>query len=433
VKKVSLTPCPPVSGSIRPPGSKSITNRALICAALAVGDSRLTGVLDSEDTSLMIGALSDLGVRVDHCREEAEVCICGTGGHLPVQSAKLFLGNSGTSIRFLTAALAACQGSFMLDGVPRMRQRPISDLMDALNQLGGTVSSMNLEDPSCPPVLVQAGGLQGGIATVAGNISSQYLSGLMLASPLARTNVQLEVTGKLVSTPYVAMTAAVMRHFGAQVSMQQERLISVEAGKGYHGTDYGIEPDASAASYFWAAAAVTGGRAKVEGLTQDSLQGDVGFCKVLEKMGCKVEYLSDAIEVIVQRPLVGVDVDMSDISDTVQTLAAVALFATGPTTVRGVAHNRVKETDRITDLSRELVRLGAEVTEFEDGLRIFPPQRIRSAELETYNDHRMAMSLALVGLKTEGIVIKDPDCTAKTYPGYWRDLSQFTGSRITTN
>ena len=311
-----------------------------------------------------------------------------------------------------------------------MRQRPIADLLSALNQLGGDVRSLNQQNPDCPPVKINARGLDGGYATVAGNISSQFLSGLMLAAPLARRDVQLQVVGELVSKPYVLMTESVMRSFGAGVAVTGEHLITIDCSSKYRAIEYEIEPDASAASYFWAAAAITQGSALVQGLTETSLQGDVGFCRVLQKMGCQVDYLSDGIRVTGAAALIGVDVDMSDISDTVQTLAAVALFARGPTTVRGVAHNRVKETDRITDLARELIRLGANVVEFEDGLTIHPPERILPAEIETYNDHRMAMSLALVGLAADGIVIRDPDCTAKTYPGFWQDLSHFAGSRV---
>lgn len=426
---VRLFPCPPVDSSIRPPGSKSITNRAIVCAALATGTSHLTGVLDSEDTQVMISAWKSVGVGVEANPESESLVIEGRGGQLPVRSADLLVANSGTTIRFLTAALCACNGQFRLDGVPRMRQRPIGDLIESLGQLGGQVVSLNTEATDCPPVEIRARGLQGGQAQVPGNISSQFLSGLMMASPLAKSDVQLEVVGELVSVPYVNMTAAVMRSFGAQVSGQVDREIRISAAHRYRSCNYAIEPDASAASYFWAAAAITGGRARVEGLSRASLQGDVRFCDVLEKMGCEVAYSEEAIEVV-GHSLHGVEVDMANISDTVQTLAAVALFAKGPTTVRGVAHNRVKETDRITDLARELRKLGAQVEEFPDGMKITPPEHIQPAELETYNDHRMAMSLALVGLRKDGIRILDPDCTAKTYPGYWEDLAAFSAGRI---
>ncbi len=378
----------------------------------------------------MIQAWQQLGLSIDYDQQSHQLVINGCQGQLPVTTADIHVGNSGTTIRFLTAALSACRGSFTLDGVPRMRQRPIGDLLTALAQLGGQAKSLNGENPDCPPVLIQSSGLSGGRALVAGNISSQFLSGLMLAAPLALQDVILEVQGELVSVPYVAMTSAVMRAFGASVSGHNSGPFCIDSRSKYQAADYSIEPDASAASYFWAAAAIAGGQARVTGLSRDSLQGDVRFCQILEQMGCQVEYDSHAITVRSDGQLSGIETDMGDISDTVQTLAAVALFAKGPTVVRGVAHNRVKETDRIGDLTCELRRLGAQVTEFEDGLRIQPPAQIQAARIKPYLDHRMAMSLALVGLRAEGIIIEDPDCTAKTYPGYWEDLAQFTSCRV---
>jgi len=418
-----------IRASIRPPGSKSITNRAIVCAALAAGRSELTGVLDSEDTSVMIAAWQQLGLHLVHDKADQKLIIEGGGGRTPVQEANLFVANSGTTIRFLTAALAACEGKFRLDGVARMRERPISDLLVGLQQLGAKVASDNSDHPNCPPVTIDAYGLQGGTATVAGNISSQFLSGLMMAAPMAKSDVKLKVVGELVSVPYVAMTADVMRAFGAEVRGEVQGPFTISAAKKYRAAHYSIEPDASAASYFWAAGAILGGTATVEGLSRNSLQGDVRFCECLRQMGCTVEYGNDSVTVQGGK-LSGIDVDMADISDTVQTLAAVALFAAGPTTVRGVAHNRVKETDRISDLARELRKLGAMVDEFHDGMKIHPPKEISAAEIETYGDHRMAMSLALVGLRTQGITILDPHCTAKTYPNYWEDLALFTGSEI---
>lgn len=414
-----------VRASIRPPGSKSITNRAIVCAALASGRSELSGVLDSEDTAVMIEAWQHLGLHLVHDKAKHSLVINGGGGKTPVKDAELFVANSGTTIRFLTAALAACEGRFRLDGVARMRERPIADLLSALRRLGAKVESVNAEHANCPPVLIEASGLAGGLATVEGKISSQFLSGLMMAAPMAEADVELQVVGELVSVPYVVMTAEVMRAFGAEISGNEQGPFTISAAKKYRGTKYAIEPDASAASYFWAAGAITGGVATVEGLGRSSLQGDVRFCECLERMGCEVEYRSDSVTVRGGR-LKGVDVDMSDISDTVQTLAAVALFADGPTTVRGVAHNRVKETDRITDLACELRKLGAVVDEFHDGLRIHPPKEVTPCEIETYRDHRMAMSLALVGLRCAGLTILDPGCTAKTYPNFWEDFASFT-------
>ncbi len=414
---------------MRPPGSKSITNRAIVCAALARGTSHLSGVLDSEDTEVMIEAWRRLGLQLHHDRQQNSLVIVGGGGKNPVETADLFVANSGTTIRFLTAALSACVGNFRLDGVARMRQRPIGDLLNALRQLGADVASESPGIPECPPVLIKARGLAGGRARVAGNISSQFLSGLMMAAPMAAADVVLEVSGDLVSIPYVAMTAAVMRAFGAAVDGAEQGPFTISAAAKYQGTNYSIEPDASAASYFWAAAAITGGQGRVEGLSRSSLQGDVRFCECLELMGCEIEYFPEAV-LVRGGSLTGIDVNMSDISDTVQTLAAVAMFANGPTTVRGVAHNRVKETDRISDLARELRKLGATVTEFHDGLTIEPPEKITPCEIETYGDHRMAMSLALIGLRCPELVILDPGCTAKTYPNYWSDLASFSNCRI---
>ncbi len=410
----------PVVGVIRPPGSKSITNRALVCAALANGRSTLTGVLDSDDTRYMLDALKRLGfgVRVSDSGETVE--IDGADGRIPALEAELFVGNSGTSIRFLTAMLTLGAGGFRLDGVARMRERPISDLVDALNQLGARVRCE--QGNGCPPVWVHASGLPGGAATVRGDLSSQFLSGLMLAAPCAASPVELVIDGTLVSVPYVEITRRVMEAFGAEVDVAPDGAGFRIPNSGYRPADYAIEPDASAASYFWAAAAITGGRVAVNGLGEHAIQGDVGFVECLEKMGCRVHRAADSITVE-GAPLRGIDVDMNGVSDTVQTLGAVALFADGPTTIRNVGHIRHKETDRISALACELKRLGARVEEHETGLVIHPAP-LHGATVETYDDHRMAMSLALVGLRQAGVVIQDPGCTAKTYPRYFTDLEQ---------
>jgi 3-phosphoshikimate 1-carboxyvinyltransferase len=405
---------------LRPPGSKSITNRALACAALARGPSLLTGVLHSEDTQVMLEGLRKLGLELAHDPAKAEVRITGCDGKLPAAGADLFVGNSGTTVRFLTVLVALGKGRFRLDGVPRMRERPIADLLEALGALGVTARSE--AGNGCPPVVVDAAGLPGGRATIRGDISSQFLSGLLLASPYAVAPLEIAVAGELVSLPYVEMTLAVMRAFGAEIDAgSSPPRYRVSNAAHYRGCDYDIEPDASAASYFFGAAAVTGGDVTVQGLHRDSLQGDVRFCDCLEQMGCEVHWQAGSIRVV-GRPLKGIEVDMNPISDTAQTLAVVALFAQGPTTIRGVAHIRHKETDRIGDLARELRKLGAEVDEFADGLRIVP-RRLHAAALDTYRDHRMAMSFALAGLRTPGIEIRDPGCVAKTYPRFFEDLA----------
>jgi 3-phosphoshikimate 1-carboxyvinyltransferase len=410
----------PVRARVRPPGSKSITNRALTCAALADGTSTLSGALDSEDTRVMIDGLRGLGVEVDVRDGGKTLVVSGAAGRIPALEADLFCANSGTTIRFLTALATLGHGAYRLDGNARMRERPIADLLDGLNQLGAQAMSEN--DDDCPPVIVHANGLPGGTATIRGSVSSQYLSGILMAAPAATSPVELRLDGPLVSQPYVEMTLAVMRAFGveAETATNMESF-RVAAPCRYSAREYAIEPDASAASYFWAAAAVTGGEVTVEGLSAESLQGDVALVDCLERMGCEVRREADGITVV-GRPLAGIDVDMNAISDTVQTLAVVALFADGPTTIRNVAHIRHKETDRIAALTTELRKLGAEVDERDDGLTI-QPGRLRPATIDTYDDHRMAMSFALAGLKVAGVRINDPGCTAKTYPAFFDDLA----------
>lgn len=420
----------PIRGSIRPPGSKSITNRALVCAALARGSSTLTGALDSEDTQVMVDSLARLGIRVESADEGQTLVVHGCGGQIPSANADLFVGNSGTTIRFLTALCALGSGTFRLDGVSRMRERPIGDLLAALGQLGANIDCE--QQPGFPPVVVHGSGLAGGQAVIRGDISSQFLSAVLMAAPYATQDVELIVEGPLVSRPYIRMTLALMEIFGVRPMVREDlSRFRIRATQKYAALPYDIEPDASAASYFWAAAAITGGAVKVMGLTRESLQGDVAFLDCLEQMGCAIRYEPDGI-VVSGRAERGIDVNMNAISDTVQTLASVALFADGPTTITGVGHIRHKETDRIGDLARELRKLGAEVHERSDGLQIAPPANpslLRGAAMETYNDHRMAMSFALAGLRIPGMEILDPGCTAKTYPGFFDDLAGLVGER----
>ena len=416
----------PVVASCRPPGSKSLTNRALVCAALADGASTLTGALVSDDTRVMIDGLNQLGIQVAELDRGRTLRVAGSGGAPPAAKADLFIGNSGTTVRFLTALATLGKGEYRLDGVPRMRERPIGDLADALNALGAAVEC--LSPGGCPPVAIKANRLPGGAAGVKGNISSQFLSGLLMTCPCAESATELSIDGELVSKPYVLMTLRVMESFGVKVTAPEDlSSFQIPQSGAYRACDYAIEPDASAASYFWAAAAITGGRVTVEGLSADALQGDVRFVECLERMGCRVEWAEDSVTVDATcAKLRGASLDMNAISDTVQTLSAVALFAEGPTEVTGVAHNRHKETDRIGDLATELRRLGAGVEEKEDGL-VITPAELRPAVVETYDDHRMAMSLALVGLRQPGVKISDPGCTAKTYPEYFDDLAGVCG------
>ncbi len=415
---VEINPVPaPIRGSIRPPGSKSLTNRALIIAALANGKTELTGVLESVDTRVMATALDTLGVHVETDFDSHRMQVSGTGGTIPETKAELWCENSGTSIRFLTALCAIGNGTYRLDGNERMRERPIAPLVDALAQAGVDVSCELGND--CPPVIVRTTGLTANTIEVSGSISSQYLSGLLMVAPVATQDITVHVVGELVSRPYIDMTLKVMRSFGATIDEPTPNNFLVHA-TGYTGQSYDIEPDASAASYFFAAAAITSGEVTIEGLHRDALQGDVGFVDALVKMGCEAKWEENSITLI-GKPLTGIDIDMNAISDTAQTLACVAPFANGPTRIRNVAHNRVKETDRIQAVVDELNRAGIKSEEHEDGMTIHPgvPQ---PATIHTYDDHRMAMSFALLGLKVPGIRISDPGCTSKTYPHYFEDL-----------
>lgn len=373
----------------------------------------------------MIDSLQRLGLSVIHNPATATLDVVGCGGKPLAKEAELWLENSGTSIRFLSAMVTLGSGRFRLDGNTRMRERPLGELVAALKQLGADVRCELGND--CPPVVVSAHGLPGGEARVGGNISSQYLSALLMAAPCAKGRVIIRVAGALVSEPYVEMTLAVMRSFGVTTVRESDGAYHIEP-QIYRGTEYDIEPDASAASYFFAAAAVTGGRVTVEGLSQNSLQGDIGFVEALRQMGCEVSYGSNSTTVQ-GGPLRGIDIDMNAISDTAQTLAAVAPFANGPTRIRNVPHIRHKETDRIAALATELRRIGQQVEEFDDGLTIHPAP-IRPAIVQTYDDHRMAMSFAVTGLRGTGIRIAHPECTGKTYPHFFEDLRKLCGGTI---
>lgn len=418
-----------ISGVIRPPGSKSLTNRALVTAALAAGTSELTGVLQSRDTEVMIDSLRRLGISIEESTDEHRVVVQGCGGKIPNARADLWLENSGTSIRFLAAMCAlgpgnGQPGNYRLDGNSRMRERPIDDLISALGAMG--CQARCELNSGCPPVVIESTGLSASNVSIRAEKSSQFLSALLLASPYNQKPLQIETIGTMVSEPYVEMTSGVMAAFGVSVECPQPGTYIVKPAT-YQGIQYDIEPDASAASYFFAVAAITGGEVTVDGLNANALQGDVMFVKALEQMGCEVRWGERQITVKGQ-PLKGIEIDMNAISDTAQTLAVVATYAQSPTTIRNIAHVRHKETDRIQAVVTELNKLGIHAVEFEDGMTIHPgvPRCSESnpALVDTYDDHRMAMSFALLGLVHSGIVIDNPGCTSKTYPDFFADLAR---------
>ncbi|MFQ5862999.1 MAG: 3-phosphoshikimate 1-carboxyvinyltransferase [Candidatus Brocadiales bacterium] len=410
-----------VEGEVRVPGSKSLTNRALIAAALAQGESVINEALFSEDTIYMSSALRKLGILVPELPDKDRFLIHGQGGKIPANKAKLFVGNSGTAMRFLTAFVTLGEGSFKIDGGKRMRQRPIQPLLDCLVQLGANARSG--PGNGCPPVVIEASGLEGGRATMRGDVSSQYFTAVLLSAPYARRDVEIIVEGELVSKPYVDMTIGLMKMFGVEVACDEYERFFIKAGQVYQPIVYEVEGDATSASYFLAAAAITGGKVRVYGIPQDSLQGDARFADVLEQMGARARRGDDWVEVKGGR-LSGIDIDLGDCPDLAQTLAAVAVFASGKTRVRGVANLRIKETDRIHAVVEELRRMGISAKEHKDGFEVKGGKKPAPAVIETYDDHRMAMSFSLVGLRAEGIKIKNPECVAKTFPDYFDELKR---------
>jgi len=410
----------PTHGRIRPPGSKSYTNRALVLAALARGKSALEGALFSDDTRHMAACLQQLGFRIISDEEGSRFEVEGAAGEVPSRQASLFVGNSGTTARFLAPLAALGHGLYEIDGNEAMRKRPIQPLLDAIAAVGGTATS--LRGDGCPPIRIEGRGLEGGRARMPGAVSSQYFSALLLAAPCMRQGIKLEVDGDLVSKPYIEVTAQAMEAFGARVEREQFRRFEVAPGA-YLATSYAVEPDASAASYFFAAAAVTAGTVVVPGLGSRSLQGDLQFVRILERMGCRVRQTDGETEVVGPPKLRGVEVDMADLSDTAQTLAAIAPLATSPTRVTGIGFIRRKETNRIAATVNELRRLGIQAEEESDGFVVHPGAP-SPGQVETYDDHRMAMSFAILGLAAPGITILNPGCVGKTFPNFFRALEE---------
>jgi len=411
----------PLNSAVRVPGSKSLTNRALLIASLANGKTHITNALFSDDSRYFAKALQTLGFDVQLDESDHEMAVTGLGGEIPAVKAELFIGNAGTAARFLSAFLTLGHGEYILDGEPRMRERPIGDLIDSLSQLGAKISPLH---PSmiCPPVKITASGLPGGKAQIAGNISSQFLSALLMVAPYAKSPIEIELTTELNSKPYVNMTLAIMRDFGVGVERSDYSYFTIHPNLYSPISNYLIESDASAASYFFAAPAICGGTVKVENISRQSVQGDIGFLGVLQQMGCTVFESDNCLLITRPTELRGVDVDMRDISDTAQTLAAIAPFASSPTRICGIASARVKETDRISATCNELKRLGVQVEEHEDGMTIYPCQTFKPASIQTYNDHRMAMAFSLIGLRFNGVTIDNPSCVTKTFPNFFEVL-----------
>lgn len=413
----------PVDGTVRPPGSKSLTNRHLLIASLADGRSLLRGASLADDALAMIDGLRQLGVPIDIRSDDASLEIQGVRGFLPAHEADINIGPAGTAMRFLTALCALGHGRFRLDGSPRMRERPIRELVDGLRQIGANIAFERVE--GYPPFSVYAAGLSGGPVHFDSPPSSQFLSAMLMVSPYARSDVLIGIRGNLPSQPYVEMTLAAMRTCGVEALSAEGARFIVPAPQRYRAEEIEIEPDASAATYFWSAAAVTGGTVRVRGLSRASLQGDVQFIDVLSAMGCRIDAEADSIAVTgpAHGALKGVDVDLNTMPDTVQTLAVTALFASSPTRIRNVGNLRIKETDRIAALERELTKLGAKVASSVDELEIIPPAAPRSATIDTYDDHRMAMGFALAGLRLDGLTIRNAGCVSKSFPFFFEAMN----------
>lgn len=418
MNRLRLDPVEQITGSLKLPGSKSISNRALLLAALADGTTYLENLLESEDTGYMLQALQQLGVSLFRQGERCEVRGCGGPLVRTPSRHELFLGLAGTALRPLTAALTLGSGTFVIDGTARMRERPVADLVEGLRQLGASIRYLGAE--GFPPLEVTATGLSGGTALMRGSVSSQFLTSLLLAAPLARGPVHVDVIGEQVSKPYLDITLHMMRHFGASVSHRDHQSFDVSPG-GYRSPGrYLVEGDASSASYFLAAGAIRGPGVTVYGIGRDSVQGDVAFADVLAQMGARITKHTDRIEIAPgDGQLAAVDVDLNHIPDAAMTLAVLALFARGTTTIRNVGNWRVKETDRLSAMATELRKVGARVEEGPDSITITPPERLKEAEIATYGDHRMAMCFSLVALGGVPVTILDPDCVAKTFPDYF--------------
>ncbi|GHF93243.1 3-phosphoshikimate 1-carboxyvinyltransferase [Thalassotalea marina] len=423
MEQLTLNPIKKINGEVFLPGSKSLSNRALLIAALAHGTTKITNLLVSDDIKHMLNALKLLGVeyRLSECGTECEVT--GVNGFFSTKEpVELYLGNAGTAMRPLCAALAASDGEFVLTGEPRMKERPIGHLVDALAQLSADIQY--LETPEYPPVKITGKALAGDKVSIDGSISSQFLTAILMITPLLGNDTEIHIDGELVSKPYIDITLNIMERFGVYVENNNYQSFNVKGGQSYQAVErYMVEGDASSASYFLAAGAIKGGEITVHGVGKLSVQGDKHFADVLEKMGAEVIWHDESITVI-GKPLTAVDMDMNHIPDAAMTIATTALFAKGTTSIRNIYNWRVKETDRLAAMATELRKVGAEVIEGEDFITVTPPSEIVHAEIDTYNDHRVAMCFSLVALSDTPVTINDPKCTAKTFPDYFDKLEQ---------
>ncbi len=425
MESLTLQPINKVNGEVNLPGSKSVSNRALLLAALAKGTTRLTNLLDSDDIRHMLNALTKLGVKYQLSDDKTVCEVEGLGKAFEATEAQeLFLGNAGTAMRPLAAALCLGRGEFVLTGEPRMKERPIGHLVDALKQAGAQVEY--LESENYPPLKITGTGLAGGTVEIDGSISSQFLTAFLMSAPLAQDDVTIKIIGELVSKPYIDITLHIMAQFGVEVENRDYQEFVIRSGQSYVAPgDFLVEGDASSASYFLAAAAIKGGEIKVTGIGKKSIQGDIQFADALEKMGAEIEWGDDYVISRVGQ-LKAVDMDFNHIPDAAMTIATTALFAQGTTAIRNVYNWRVKETDRLAAMATELRKVGAEVEEGEDYIIVTPPAQLKHAAIDTYDDHRMAMCFSLVALSDTPVTINDPKCTSKTFPDYFDKLDSLS-------
>ena len=418
MEQLTLDPIAKVSGEVNVPGSKSLSNRALLLAALAEGETELTNLLDSEDIEHMLNALTKLGINYRLSEDKTQCVVQGNGGAFNVaEPLELFLGNAGTAMRPLCAALAASNVDTVLTGEPRMEERPIGDLVDALREADADVTY--LKNEGYPPLQIKGKTLNGGEMSVDGSVSSQFLTALLMAAPLFSGDVTIRIKGELVSKPYIDITLDTMAKFGVTVKNDNYQTFTISGDAKYIAPGkFMVEGDASSASYFLAAGAIKGGTVRVTGIGQNSIQGDIRFADVLEAMGATVVWNDEYIEVT-GAPLKGVNMDMNHIPDAAMTIATTALFAEGPTTMTNIYNWRVKETDRLAAMATELQKLGAKVEEGHDYIKVWPTDSLKHAEIDTYNDHRIAMCFSLVALSDTPVTINDPGCTRKTFPDYF--------------